>query len=84
MGCLTRVALPTIAVRGGGVLCVQLLIYFMREHRATADAMMLGQKEKAKSRKSIAESGISKAYPFAAAGINVTRVVAQVTHSRNL
>jgi hypothetical protein len=38
----------------------------------------VGQQEKTRSRESIARTGISKVYPFAAAGINVTRVVAQV------
>ena len=38
----------------------------------------VGQQQKTRSRASIARTGISKVYPFAAAGINVTRVVAQV------
>ena len=68
---------PVSDIRGGGVLSVQLLLYFLREHGKTASAMMLTQQASIATREDIAATGISKAYPFAACGINVTRVVAQ-------
>jgi hypothetical protein len=68
---------PVSDIRGGGVLCIHLLTYFLREHGAVAAAMMTTQQQTMTSRAAIATSGISKAYPFAAAGINVTRVLCQ-------
>jgi len=69
---------PVSDIRGGGVLSIQLLLYFLVQHRATAEAMMMQQRSQIASRDAIALTGVSRAYPFAAAGINVTRVVAQV------
>ena len=55
---------PVSDIRGGGVLCVQLLIYFLREHKTEAGHML--RKQQTGSRESIALNGISKSYPFAA------------------
>ena len=68
---------PVSDIRGGGVLCIQHLIYFLREHRKSAEELMMKQKAKLRSRASIEADGVSKCYPFCAAGINVTRVMAQ-------
>lgn len=59
------------------MLAVQQLCYFLREHQEVAGSMLRKQAEATASREAIAATGVSKAYPFAAAGINVTRVVAQ-------
>jgi len=55
---------PVSDIRGGGVLCVQLLIYFLREHKTEAGRML--RKQQTGSRESIALNGVSKSYPFAA------------------
>ena len=68
---------PVSDIRGGGVLCVELLAHFLRHHRPAAAAMLKGQQARSVDRASIAAAGVSKDYPFAAAAINVTRLVAQ-------
>eukprot|EP00613_Pedinella_sp_CCMP2098_P044615 CAMPEP_0171786072 /NCGR_PEP_ID=MMETSP0991-20121206/63063_1 /TAXON_ID=483369 /ORGANISM="non described non described, Strain CCMP2098" /LENGTH=624 /DNA_ID=CAMNT_0012394715 /DNA_START=101 /DNA_END=1975 /DNA_ORIENTATION=+ len=66
---------PVSDIRGGGVLSIQLLAYFLREHPDAAAAMLTQQQQSMASRASIESNGISKAYPFAAAGINIARVL---------
>jgi hypothetical protein len=44
---------PVSDIRGGGVLSVKLLIYFLREHRVCAEGMLLRQKAGVRSRESI-------------------------------
>ena len=68
---------PVSDIRGGGVLCVQLLIYFLENHPEAAARTLLKQKAETHSRASIENMGVSKCYPWAAAGINVTRMLSQ-------
>ena len=67
---------PVSDIRGGGVLCVRLLVYFLTQHESVAAKTLLKQKAEMHSRASIEDMGVSKCYPWAAAGINMTRMLA--------
>jgi hypothetical protein len=57
---------PVSDIRGGGVLSIKQLIYFLKVHHQVALGMLNRQRKHEHSRQSIENIGISKAYPFAA------------------
>lgn len=57
---------PVSDIRGGGVLSIKQLIYFLKVHHNVAEGMLNRQRKHEHSRQSIETIGISKCYPFAA------------------
>lgn len=57
---------PVSDIRGGGVLSIKQLIYFLKMHHDVAEGMLNRQRKHEHSRQSIETIGISKCYPFAA------------------
>uniref|UniRef100_A0A7S2RSX2 PH domain-containing protein n=1 Tax=Rhizochromulina marina TaxID=1034831 RepID=A0A7S2RSX2_9STRA len=69
---------PASDIRGGGLLSVEQLIYFATEQRDEAMAMLRQQRRESHSRLSIERIGVSTNYPWAAAGIGITRMLAEL------
>jgi hypothetical protein len=63
-------------VRGGGQLCLEQLVYFLTTYPARAHAMLDGQRVAREA--SSPDAGCELAYPWAAAGINISIMCARL------
>jgi hypothetical protein len=65
---------PVKDVRGGGILSLENIIYFLEYHSQTAQTMMRRRSDRSTRDKNDTVGG----YPWAAVGINLTRVIATI------
>lgn len=63
---------PARDIRGGGILTLTNMLYFLDTHPAIANYIIVSR-----SKADITESGILESYPFAVAGSNLTNLIAQ-------
>lgn len=63
---------PARDIRGGGILTLTNMLYFIDTHPAIANYIIVSR-----SKADITSSGILESYPFAVAGSNLTNLIAQ-------